>query len=492
MSDVVLSVKNISKLYPGVTALDKVSLDFKMGEVHALLGENGAGKSTLIKIIAGAVIPEEGEITIDGQTYKELNPHLAKDCGVEVIYQEFNLFDTLTVAENICFGEKDGRLVNYKTMQEKTKQIFAEMGIEMDVNQKVYNLPTAQKQLVEIGKSISRDAKVLIMDEPSAPLSVSEIEKMFDIIRKLKSKGVTIIYISHRMDEIFEIADRVSVLRDGQYIDTKSTKETTIGELIKLMVGRSLNQIYPEKTCSIGKKVLEVKNYTGNGDHDISFDLREGEILGLAGLVGAGRTELARLIFGADKKDGGELYVDGKKIDIRLPSDAIKNGIGLIPEDRKLQGCFLSKEVFWNCSIASIKKISKNLVVNTNKEIDQANHYTHVLDIKTPSIFQRVKNLSGGNQQKVVIAKTLAANSKVLIFDEPTRGIDVGAKQEIYNLMVELANEGKAIIMITSEMPELLGMSDRIIVLYEGRTAGELGREEFNQDRVLELASGIL
>jgi ribose transport system ATP-binding protein len=381
--------------------------------------------------------------------------------------------------------------VDFKAMEERARLVFEDMGVEMDVTQLVRNIPTSHKQLVEIAKSISRNAKILIMDEPSAPLSVSEIDKMFDIIRRLKAKGVSIIYISHRLEEIFEIADRVTVLRDGKYIDTKTIKETNIKSLINLMVGRELSQTYPRKDIPLGEKVLEVRNFSGNGDTNISFDLYRGEILGLAGLIGAGRTELVRLIYGADKRDGGELFVDGKKVDIHLPGDALKYGIGLIPEDRKLQGCFLTKPVYWNCSIANIKALSKNLIIDGKKEMSLAQHYKEVLNIRTPSIEQITKNLSGGNQQKVVVAKTLAANSDILIFDEPTRGIDVGAKHEIYNLMIELAKQGKAILMITSEMPELLGMSDRILVLHEGKLAGAIDRAQFSQDRVLELASGL-
>ncbi len=491
MEDIILSIKNITKRYPGVVALDKVSIDFRKGEVHALLGENGAGKSTFIKAIAGAIQADAGEIIINGRSFTHLTPHEAKHEGVEVIYQEFNLMESLSVAENICFGEKTGKLANFKEMERKSKEIFDLMGVSLDLKKQVRNLPSSQKQLVEIAKSVSRNAKILIMDEPSAPLSVSEIDKMFDIVRKLKAKGVTIIYISHRMEEIFEIADRVTVLRDGKYIATKDINQTNIKELISLMVGRELNQTYPDKNYSLGETIMEIKHLYGNGDEDISFSLRKGEILGLAGLVGCGRTELARVIFGADKMDKGEILIHGQKAHIHLPKDAIEYGIGLIPEDRKLQGCFLEKTVRWNISIANIKTLTKGWIINTNKETQQASSYKDLLNIKTPSLEQMTKNLSGGNQQKVVLAKTLATNSEILIFDEPTRGIDVGAKHEIYNLMVRLAEEGKAILMITSDMPELLGMSDRILILHEGKIAGELDKKEFTQDRILELASGL-
>ncbi len=492
MSETVLSIHHLTKRYPGVVALDDVSMDFARGEVHALLGENGAGKSTLIKAIAGALIPDEGEIVVNGAVHKHLTPLEAKRQHIEVIYQEFNLVDSLSVAENICFGEKKGKLVDRRWMEERAAQVLDRLGVKnLSPKAQVGSLPSSQKQLVEIAKSVSRDANILIMDEPSAPLSVSEVQKMFEVVRKLKSEGVTIIYISHRMEEIFEISDRVSVMRDGKYIATRDTKVTDTKELISLMVGRELSETYPGKETALGEEVLRVENLCGNGDADISFSLHRGEILGLAGLVGAGRTELARLLYGADKIESGSITVKGKSIHPRLPSEAIQSGIGLIPEDRKLQGCFLEKSIAWNSSIANIKSLSKGSVVDTKREKEQAEQYERRLSIKTPSLQQLVKNLSGGNQQKVVLAKTLATNSDVLIFDEPTRGIDVGAKQEIYKLMVELAEGGKAILMITSDMQELLGMSDRILVLAEGRVSGELRREEFSQDRVLELASGI-
>ena len=491
MEELILSIKNITKRYPGVVALDNVSIDFKKGEVHALLGENGAGKSTLIKAIAGAIQADAGEIIINGKSFTQLTPHSAKNEGIEVIYQEFNLLESLSVAENICFGEKTGNLVSIKEMERKSKAIFDLMGVTLDLKAQVRNLPSSQKQLVEIGKSVSRNAKILIMDEPSAPLSVTEIDKMFDIVRKLKAKGVTIIYISHRMEEIFEIADRVTVLRDGKFIATKDIGNTTIKELINLMVGRELNQTYPAKKAPIGETILEIKHLYGNGDEDINLSLRKGEILGLAGLVGCGRTELARVIFGADKMDKGEILIHGQRVRIHLPKDAIAHGIGLIPEDRKLQGCFLEKQIRWNISIANIRSLCKQSIIDTKLETKQASTYKDILNIKTPSLEQMTKNLSGGNQQKVVLAKTLATNSEILIFDEPTRGIDVGAKHEIYNLMVELASQGKAILMITSDMPELLGMSDRILILHEGKIAGELQKKDFTQDRILELASGL-
>ncbi len=488
----ILSLQNITKQYPGVTALKNFSLDIREGEIHALLGENGAGKSTLIKVISGAIAPDDGTIyfTRSRNEYNQLNPSLAKDEGVEVIYQEFNLIDSLTAAENICLGEKYGRLVNYEIMKKKAADIFKQFNIDINPTALVSELSTAQQQIVEIAKAVSRDANILIMDEPSASLSVSEVKCLFEIIYKLKEKGVTIIYISHIIDEIFEIADRVTVMRDGNYIDTKNTSNTSRKELINLMVGRELKETYPERDTSSQEVMLEVKNLYGNGVKDISFAVKKGEILGLSGLVGAGRTEAARVIFGAEEKESGQIFINGKQVMINKPEDAIKLGIGYIPEDRKKQGCFLEKNVRWNISFANLKNISHYLIVNQKKEEQTAEKYKELLNIKTPSLYQIVKNLSGGNQQKVVLAKTLAVNSEIIIFDEPTRGIDVGTKQEIYELMCELSKQGIAIIMISSDMEEILGMSDRILVLTKGRIAGEVQKEDFSQDYILELASG--
>ena len=492
MSETVLSLQNITKRYPGVTALHQVSIAFHKGEVHALLGENGAGKSTLIKVIAGAVTPDEGKIIIGEHEYSALSPLQAKNEKIEVIYQEFNLVDSLSVAENICFGERTGKFFDRSLDEKKAHEVLTRMGVtHLSLRAQVSSLPPSQKQLVEIAKSISRKAKILIMDEPSAPLSVAEVQNMFKIVRMLKEQGTTIIYITHRMEEIFEIADRVTVMRDGQYVATKDIEQTNVNDLIRMMVGRELSESYPESDGQKGAEVLRVDGLCGNGDNNISFSLHAGEILGLAGLVGSGRTELARLLIGADKIEAGQIRIHGQKVRLTSPAAAIHNRIGLIPEDRKQHGCFLEKNIQWNCSIAALKSLSKRSVVNTKQEDELGKHYQERLNIKTPSMTQLVKNLSGGNQQKVVLAKTLATNSEILIFDEPTRGIDVGAKQEIYLLMRELAKQGKAILMITSDMQELLGMSDRILVLYEGQMAGELPRESFSQDRVLKLASGM-
>lgn len=489
---VVLSLENITKKYPGVLALNNVSMSFLEGEVHALLGENGAGKSTLIKAVAGAISLDAGIIRVGGQDHQQMTPHLSRGLGIEVIYQEFNLVPPMSVAENIFLGDKvsDKFLVDYKVMKTKARDIFKLFNVDINPDAMVQDLPPAKQQIIEIAKAVSKNVKILIMDEPSAPLSVSEVEHMFEIIRSLKQKGVTIIYISHRLEEVFRISDRVSVMRDGRYVATRLTKETNRKELINLMVGRELKESYPARANLPGEIALEVKNLSGNGDRDISFFVRKGEILGVSGLVGAGRTELAMLLFGAVPSESGEVLIDGRPIQIKSPHDAIQKGIGLLTEDRKGQGLFLEMGVGWNISFPIIRRLSKYGVVNTKAETEIAQKYKDRINIKTPSLEQRVINLSGGNQQKVVLAKSLAAESDILIFDEPTRGIDVGAKQEIYQLMTELANNGNAILMISSDMEELLGMSDRIIVLSEGKLAGEVKRNEFSQDHILDLASG--
>ena len=444
-----LSMRNITKRYPGVVALDNVSIEIEPGEVHALVGENGAGKSTLIKVLSGAVSNDEGEVQIGERTFSRMTTQLAKENGVAVIYQECSLIPSLSVAENVYLGKKFGKLVNRKQLLEKTQATFDRLGIKINPNIQVERLSSAYKQLVEIVKAVSQDAEIVVMDEPTAQLTVDEVNMLYEIIRRLKADGITVIYISHRMDEIFKITDLVTVMRDGHYITTLNTTQTNRAELISYMVGRTLSTDYPHSSKPVGEVVLELKNVSGNGDSDISLVLHKGEILGLGGLVGAGRTELARLIFGAERLESGEILVNGQKVVLRRPTDAIQQGIGLTAE------------------------------------------YRDLLQIKTPSLEQLTGNLSGGNQQKVVIAKVLATQSDILIFDEPTRGIDVGARAEIYELMVGLLEEGKAIIMISSDMDELLGMSDRIVVLSEGKLAGELSRREFSQDKVLDLASGV-
>lgn len=485
-----LSMRNITKRYPGVIALNHVSIEIEPGEVHALVGENGAGKSTLIKVLSGAIKNDEGEIQIGDKVFPHMTTQLAKENGVAVVYQECSLISSLSVAENIYLGKRFGTLVNRKQLQKMAQETFDHLGIKINPSRPVGQLSSAYKQLVEIVKAVSQNAEIVVMDEPTAQLTVDEVEMLYDIIHRLKADGITVIYISHRMDEIFQITDRVTVMRDGQYITTLDTASTNRAELISYMVGRTLSAEYPHSSKPVGDVVLELKNVSGNGDRDISFSLHRGEILGLGGLVGAGRTELARLIFGADHLESGEILMNGERVAFKQPADAIRHGIGLIPEDRKLQGCFLNNSIRWNISIMSLKSTGTKYLVNKKNEAKQAGEYRDLLRIKTPSIEQLAGNLSGGNQQKVVIAKVLATQSDILIFDEPTRGIDVGARAEIYELMVRLLEEGKSIIMISSDMEELLGMSDRIIVLCEGKIAGELSRSEFSQNKVLDLASG--
>lgn len=491
---VILEMKDIIKEYPGVKALDHMNLTVREGEVHALMGENGAGKSTLIKVISGAIRPNGGSIIYEGKPYEYMTPSLSKKLGIGVVYQEFNLVPELSVAENIFLGNKltSGSVINRKLMNQKAKELMDSFGIDIDVTVPVRTLTVAYQQLVEITKTISNNVKVLIMDEPSAPLTNREITALFEIIRKLKERGTAIIYISHRMEEIFEIADRVTIMRDGEYVDTRLVSETTNSELIRLMVGRNLDEQYPAVDKQIGETVLEVKHLCTQALlKDVGFSVRKGEVLGLAGLVGAGRTETARAIFGADPVTSGEVWIDGKQVHIKCPKDAIKNGIALIPEDRKRHGVLLDMSIRDNISFIAVKDISTASVINSGKDRRMSEKYIDRLQIKCPTMEQLTKNLSGGNQQKVVLAKSLAANSRIIIFDEPTRGIDVGAKKEIYDLINQLASQGMAIIMISSEMPELLGMSDRIIVMHEGEVTGELSKEEATQVRILELASGI-
>lgn len=486
-----IRVDNLVKVYPGVKALDGVSIDFRPGEVHALIGENGAGKSTLIKCIAGAISPTEGTITVNGTAYKTLSPQMAKELGISVIYQEFNQVASLSAAENVFLCEKTGKgfLVNIRDREKKAAELFQQIGVEIDPSRPVRELSPACQQIIEIAKAMSKNVKFLIMDEPTAPLTVSEVRMLFRIVEGLKKKGITILYISHRLEEIFEIADRVTVMRDGQYIKTLNVAEADRATLITLMAGHSLNESYPQRNISIGEEMLRVEDLSGNGVQHINFSLHKGEVLGFAGLVGAGRTELMQVIYGAAPRSGGEIYVKGKRVRNRTPREGIANGIGMIPEDRKANGVFLNQSIQWNTVINAIRKISKYGVVNTKAEKEIAQNYKERFHIKTPSLQQLVSNLSGGNQQKVVLAKTMAAETSILIFDEPTRGIDVGAKQEIYKFINELALSGHAIIIVSSDMPELLGMSDRIAVISEGRMTGILEKSEFDQNRILDLAS---
>ncbi len=489
----ILEIKNVTKRYPGVLALNNVSIEIKEGEIHALVGENGAGKSTLIKTITGAITPDEGKIIYQGKEYKELNPILSGKIGIEAIYQEFNLAPELSVEENIFLGHKVNRgiFIDQKELAKRTKEILKSLGVDVDPSTKVRDLTVAYMQLIEISKALAKNVKLLIMDEPTAPLTDNEVGILFGLVKQLKKDGVSIIYISHRLDEIFELSDRVTVMRDGNVIKTVNIDETDKNQLIYDMVGRELKETYPSRTVENGKTLLEVKGISGPANAETSFSIKAGEIVGLAGLVGAGRTEIARLIIGADKKYGGEIYVDGKQAKINSPKEAIENGIAYVSEDRKNQGVLLKKSIRWNITLPILRRLSRFGFIDTKKENECVNNYKDALRIKTPSLNQLVGNLSGGNQQKVAVAKWLASESKILILDEPTRGIDVGAKQEIYELINKLTKEGLGILMISSEMEEIMGMSDRMLVMAEGKIVGELQKEEFAQDKILKYASNI-
>jgi ribose transport system ATP-binding protein len=490
-----LEMRHISKQYPGVKALDDVSFSLEHGEVHALLGENGAGKSTLIKILSGVTMADQGEIYIEGRSVVIDSPQKAMDLGISTIYQEFNLVPYLSAAENIFLGrEPQGAVpgfVDFKTLYREAQQLMNRIRARFDVRTPVNQLSVAQQQMVEIAKALGRKTKILVMDEPTATLTEHEIDALFDLIRQLRSEGISVIYVSHRLEEIFEICDRATVLRDGRYVATKKVAELTREEIIRLMVGRELKEAIPKVAVPIGPSVLRVSHLNRKGVlHDISFEVHRGEIVGLAGLVGAGRTETARAIFGADPIDSGTIEIDGKPVRIRSPRDAIRAGIGLVTEDRKQQGLVLGMAVRSNNTLSNLQALSAAGFIRLAKERSVAEKYSQELSIKTPTIEQAVKNLSGGNQQKVVLAKWLFAGAKVLILDEPTRGIDVRAKSEIYELMNELASQGVGILMISSELPEILGMSDRILVMHEGRIVGELSREEATQEKIMHLATG--
>lgn len=491
-TEISLEVKNIVKTYPGVRALDGVSMTFYKGEVHAIMGENGAGKSTLIKTIAGSVTPDSGEIYVEGKRIPSMTTKLSKELGIAVIYQELMMIPGMTAAENVFLGTPvlKNRLVSHEQMRKRAKELFNQLGVDINPAEQVRYLSIAYQQMIEIARALAKNAKILIMDEPSAMLTEEEVQVMFKTIERLREQGVTIIYISHRIEEVFQISQRISIMRDGQYITDLNTKSTSKAELIHYMVGRELKETFQERESTPGGIGFEIKGFTGNGDKDISFYVRHGEILGIGGLVGAGRTELTELIYGYRKLESGELFLDGKPVKIRSPKDAVKNRIGLIPEDRKGKGLLLSFDLESNIALPSLPKISRLTFMSRRKIKALSEEQRQALHIKTPTMKQLTKNLSGGNQQKVVLAKWLAAECDTLIFDEPTRGIDVGAKQEIYKLIRQLASEGKCIIMISSEMEELLGVSDRIIVLYEGKLSGELHREHFTQENVLALASG--
>ena len=490
----ILKMSDITKRFPGVLALDHVSLRVKKGEVHALLGENGAGKSTLMKILSGAYVKDEGEIEVFSQKSELGNPKAAEDLGISIIYQELNLIPTLTVAENIflgCYKMSNPVKVNWKAVYQEADRLLEDLGVDVKSTDYIRDLGIAKQQMVEVAKALSKDAKIIIMDEPTAPLTERETKNLFRIVKKLKEEQVSIIYISHRLEEVMEICDRATVMRDGCTIKELDIANVTMDEIIRLMVGRELKEKFPRIEKQIGDEVIRVENLcAGSRVQNVSFSVRAGEVLCVGGLVGAGRTETVRAVFGLDARTDGRIYIDGKECNIRNPKDAISAGIGYVTEDRKGEGLSLKLGVGENVTLAALDAFKTGIHLNLSKEKNTVKEYVSKLNIKTPSVYQKVENLSGGNQQKVVLAKWLLSKCRVLILDEPTRGIDVGAKIEVYSLINELAKEGKAILVITSEIPELLGICDRVVVMARGKVSGSLSREEADQESVMTLAVG--
>ncbi len=494
--DLLVQMQGIDKAFAGVAACSDCQFELRPGEVHALVGENGAGKSTLMKILAGVYRKDAGRILLSGQEVEINNPHQAQVLGVTMIHQELNLMPHLTIAQNIFIGREPRQgipfLLNEPKINQQAQEILSSLHLNLNPKQRVGGLTVARQQMVEIAKALSYNSQVLIMDEPTAALTEAEIDELFHMIHRLREQGIGIVYISHRMGEIKKITDRVTVMRDGHYIDTLLTPETTIDKVISLMVGRTIYESKPELPATPPtESVLDVRNLNrGRTLRDVSFQLKRGEILGFAGLMGAGRTEVARAIIGADPCDSIELRVNGAAVTIHSPQDAVQHGIGYLSEDRKRYGLVVGMDVANNVSMASMKQFLTGLGIIDDKKITEtAKKQVEMLSVKTPSVKQRVRNLSGGNQQKVVIAKWLTADTDILIFDEPTRGIDVGAKSEIYKLLNELARQGKSIIMISSELEEILRMSHRIVVMCEGRITGELSSAEATQEKIMQLAT---
>ena len=495
-----LKMTGISKHFPGVQALDNVSLEVAPGEIHGLLGENGAGKSTLLKILSGAYQPDAGSIELDGRPVRVNSPHHAQQLGIVTIYQEFNLVPSLTIAENVFIGREPGNapFISWSALRDETQAITDRLGMNLDPMSLVRDLTVAEQQMVEIARALSMKSRVIIMDEPTSALSEHEVEKLFQIMRDLKAQGLSIIFVTHRLEEVLHICDRITVLRDGKNVGTVNVKDIALNDIIRMMVGRSLDELFHrEGRHEYGEVALRVVNLSRYGTtqdpnatvlHDISFEVRRGEILGLAGLVGAGRTELARVIFGADPFFQGFIEIGGRPTRIRSPQDAIRYGIGLVPEDRKQQALFLALAVRENASITILDRLLRwGGFVREDKERDLVEEYRQKLNIRMASQEQAVANLSGGNQQKVVIARWLALQPKVLIVDEPTRGIDVAAKAEVHSLLDQMAREGIAVIMISSELPEILGMSDRIITVREGRLTGEIMRADATEEKLMQM-----
>jgi len=495
MGDVIVTMEHIYKSFPGVKALDDVHFELRSGEVMALLGENGAGKSTLMKILSGVYTRDSGRMEIFGQEQGDLTPRLAQELGVAIIHQELNMCRHLSVAENMFLGREKTKLgtLSNREMEDEARKILNELKIDMDPKKVVGELPVSKQQMVEIAKALSTNARVLIMDEPTSSLTSREIDDLFRIIRELKAKGCGIVYISHRLEELQYIVDRVTIMRDGQYITCTNYKDTSMNEIIAHMVGREIKEKFPRVNCEKGKRIFEVKHLNaGRMVRDISFELNEGEIVGFAGLMGAGRTETTRAIFGVDPKESGEILLDGKPIHIHKVADAIGAGIVLAPEDRKKDGLCTKLSLRHNIALPNLDMLCNGLgVVQRGRETEMCEHAVENLMIKTTSIEKEAATLSGGNQQKVVVAKWLARNSRVVMFDEPTRGIDVAAKVEIYHLMNKLKQQGIAVMFVSSEMPEVMGIADRIIVMCDGRITGELSAGEATQEKILTLATSF-
>ncbi|KJR44822.1 Inositol transport system ATP-binding protein [Desulfosporosinus sp. I2] len=496
-NDIILEMENISKAFSGVQALDKVQLKVRKGTVHALMGENGAGKSTLMKILIGVYKSDQGTIKFDGEELHITSTHYALNKGISMIFQELNPIPNMTVAENIYVGREPltkGLFISRKKMVQDTEQLLKKLGIDsLDPNDKLLDLTVAKTQMVEIAKAVSYNSKLIIMDEPTSAITDKECDILFNIVNSLKKQGVSFIFITHKMDEVFRIADEMTVMRDGKYVGCEPASNMNQDKLIQMMVGREITHMFPKEEAEIGEAVLSVKNLTIKGLFEgISFDARKGEILGFAGLMGAGRTEIIESLFGVRKLDAGEIYINGKKVTIKTPADAIKNKMALLTEDRKLSGLFLPLSVQDNMIMASIGEYRNGLFIDYKKIAKACNIKKDQFDIKTPSLRQEIVHLSGGNQQKVLISKWLLTNPDIIILDEPTRGIDVGAKAEIHRFMSGLAKEGKTIIMISSELPEVLGMSDRIVVMCEGRMTGILDRSEADQTTVMRYATGMV
>ncbi len=489
-----LRMTDIEKNFPGVKALKGVTLELYPGEVLGLVGENGAGKSTLMKVLGGAHLPNHGTVEINGREVEIANPVVSKNNGISIIYQELNMIPAMTARENLFLGRERTRMgfVEKAAERQLAEDLFSRVGLRIPLEALARDLSVAEQQGIEIAKALSLDAKILVMDEPTAALTNNEVTALFKIIAELKKRDIGIIYISHRLDEIFEITDRVTVLRDGESVGTKLTKDLTRPELIEMMVGRKMDQEYPPRTTRIGDVKFEARHLKrGKAVRDVSFSVRTGEIVALVGLVGAGRTETARLIFGADRMDDGEIILDGKRVDVRNPRDSIRSRIALLTEDRKAQGLVLIQSVRENFTLPNLPELSRWTFINRKKESAAFGRYVDSLRIKIPSQEQLAKNLSGGNQQKVVLAKWLQANCELVVFDEPTRGVDVGAKYEIYQIMNELAEQGKAVVMISSELPEAIGMADRLLIMRDGRIVGEItDPRNTTQADILKLAVG--